>query len=307
MTDGTAPAALHWRAAQAALARGDIATGIVCLEQVVAADPADLEAYRALGRFLRLANRPDEAAAWYHRCLERAPGDAIASMGLVALGRAPAPPRLPDGVVLYVFDRNAPTYEENMRSLGYRVPEVLLAMLRDTMGTRAGQLDILDLGCGSGLCGPLLRPLARRLVGVDLAPRMLDLAREKRVYDELVEAELVDYLARTDDRFDAIVSANVLIYFGDLAPLLDGAARVLRGDGGLFFDVEKGEGAEPGFHVSGRYTHSRGLLDALLRERGLGRARIDETVMRTEAGTPVVALCCAAMRAADEPEATDGS
>lgn len=285
MADTTA----FWRAAQDALARGDEVRAIASLEQILALDPADLEAYRVLGRTLRMANRPDEAAGWYRRCLDRAPGDAIATMGMVAIGRMPPPPRLPDGVVLYVFDRNAATYEANMASLGYTVPDRLLPMLRTEIGAR-GPLDILDLGCGSGLCGPPLRPLARRLVGVDLAPKMLDLARGKRVYDELVAAELIDYLATTADRFDAVIAANVLIYFGDLAPLADGVARVLRAGGCFVFDVEKGAGDSPGFHVSGRYTHSRELLEHTLQPRGLALARVEESVMRSERGAPVAAL-----------------
>jgi len=288
-----------WRDAQDALARGDTTLGVACLEKVVAAEPGNVEAYRAIGRILRLAGRPDDAAAWYRRCLERAPGDPIATMGLVALGQAPAPPRLPDGVVLYVFDRNAATYEANMRSLGYQVPDVLLKLLNDELGA-TGRLDILDLGCGSGLCGPLLRPLARRLVGVDLSPRMLDLARAKRAYDALVEAELVDYLATTPDAFDVVIAANVLIYFGDLAPLVDGVARVLRGAGSFLFDVEKGVGAEPGFHVSGRYTHSRELVERTVQSSGFAPARIEETTMRTEGGAPVAALYCAARRAQNQ-------
>jgi predicted TPR repeat methyltransferase len=205
-------------------------------------------------------------------------------------------PRLPDGVVLYVFDRNAAGYEAQMHSLGYSVLEVLLGLLRDELDAPAGTLDILDLGCGSGWCGPLLRPFARRIVGVDLAPRMLAIARDKHVYDQRVEAELVSYLATTPERFHAIVAANVLIHFGDLGTLAQGAARVLLPGGGFIFDVEKGDGIEPGFHVSGRYTHSRGLLEHTLPPCGLALGRSEDTVMRTERGAPVSALCCAARK-----------
>jgi predicted TPR repeat methyltransferase len=289
---------VHWRDAQNALAKGDTALGIACLEKVVAADPANLEAYRALGRILRLAGRPDDAAAWYRRCLEIAPGDAIATMGLVALGRAPVPARLPNEVVLYVFDGNAESYEANMQSLGYSVPHTLLDILAAEVGAASGRLDVLELGCGSGLCGLLFRGFARRLVGVDLSPRMLALAAGKQAYDQLVEAELFEYLATAKETFDVVLAANVLIYFGELAPLVEGVARVLRPGGVFLFDVEKGDGPEPGFHVSGRYTHSRGLLEHILSPRGFTFARIQEAAMRTEQGAPVAALCCAARRCA---------
>ena len=35
-------------------------------------------------------------------------------------------------------------------------------------------LDVLDLGCGTGLMGAEIHPLARTLVGVDLSSQMLE-------------------------------------------------------------------------------------------------------------------------------------
>jgi predicted TPR repeat methyltransferase len=286
----------YWRQAQEALERGDTGLAVVCLENAVRRNPADLEAYRALARTLRYAGRSDEAASWYRRCLEIAPADAVAVMGLAALGQGPVPERLPNDVVLYVFDRNAKSYEANMQSLGYSVPETLLGLLRTEGGTEDGSLDVLDLGCGSGWCGPLFRPYARRLVGVDLSQRMLAIAAGKHVYDKLIQAEIIDYLAHTADSFDVVVAANVLIYFGDLASLAKGIARVLRPGGRFLFDVEKGEGPKPGFHVSGRYTHSLAVLESALLPRGFTFSRIDEAVMRTELGAPVAGLYCVVRR-----------
>lgn len=288
--------AMYWRQAQEALEKGNTGLAVACLENAVREDPADLEAYRALGRILRFAGRTDEAATWYRRCLEIAPADAVATMGLVALGQGPVPERLPNDVVLYVFDRNAESYEANMRSLGYNAPEVLLELLRAEGDAEDGSLDVLDLGCGSGWCGPLFRPFARRLVGIDLSPRMLALAAGKHVYDELIQAEILEYLAHTAGGIDVVVAANVLVYFGDLAPLAEGVARVLRPGGRFLFDVEKGEGPEPGFHVSGRYTHSLAVLESALLPRGFTFSRVHQTVMRTELGAPVAGLSCAVRR-----------
>lgn len=288
--------AVYWRQAQQALERGNTGLAANCLENAVRQDPADIEAYRALGRILRFAGRPDEAATWYRRCLEIAPADAVANMGLVALGQRPVPERLPNDVVLYVFERNAESYESNMRGLGYSIPESLLGLLRAEGGAADGSLDVLDLGCGSGWCGPLFRPFARRLVGVDLSPRMLAIAAGKHVYDELIQEDILEYLARTAGGIDVVVAANVLVYFGDLALLAEGVARVLRPGGCFFFDVEKGEGSEPGFHVSGRYTHSLAVLESAMLPRGFTFSRVDETVMRTELGSPVAGLCCAVHR-----------
>jgi predicted TPR repeat methyltransferase len=289
-------AAVYWRHAQEALERGNTGLAVTCLENAVRQNPADLEAYRALGRILRFAGRTDEAATWYRRCLEIVPADGVATMGLAALGQGPVPERLPNDVVLYVFDGNAESYEANMLSLGYSVPEILLGLHRAEGGAKDASLDVLDLGCGSGWCGPLFRPFARRLVGVDLSPRMLAIAAAKRVYDELVQSEMLEYLSQAAGGFDVVVAANVLVYFGVLAALVAGVARVLRPGGRFFFDVEKGEGPKPGFHVSGRYTHSLALLESALLPCGFTFSRVHETVMRTELGAPVAGLNCAVRR-----------
>ena len=95
----------------------------------------------------------------------------------------------------------------------------------------SNDLDVLDAGCGTGLCGPLLAPYARRLVGVDLSERMLDQARARDVYDELVKGELTEYLAASAGTFDAIVSADTLVYFGPLEAVAEAAERALRPGG----------------------------------------------------------------------------
>ena len=89
-------------------------------------------------------------------------------------------------------------------------------MLEDSGLEPLKRLDVLDAGCGTGLCGPLVAPYARRLVGVDLSEGMLVHAKEKNVYHALMKAELTDYLHDNSEAFDLIVSADTLVYFGDL-------------------------------------------------------------------------------------------
>ena len=292
MTDTAA----YWESARAAFATRDFEKAIACIENVVQRDPQDLEAYRVIGRILRNEGRLDEAAAWYRRCLAVAPDDGVARMGLASMGKAPAPERLPDDVVLYIFDRHADSYESNMLSLRYNVPQTLLGLLRAERGAQNDPMDILDLGCGSGLCGPQFRALARRLVGVDLSPRMLEIAKGKQVYDELIQAEMLAFLHRSPASSDLVVSANVFCYFADLTPLAQGIAKVLRAGGYLLFDVEKGAGLEPHFQINGRFTHSLAALERALLPAGFEFRRVKETPMRTEAGKPVFGLYCLLQR-----------
>ncbi|QNB00305.1 methyltransferase domain-containing protein [Massilia sp. Se16.2.3] len=81
------------------------------------------------------------------------------------------------------------------------------------------------MGCGTGLCGPVLRPRSRTLTGVDLSERMLARAAETGLYDSLACADLQAYLDSCHGDVDLVMAADVLVYFGDLAALFAQCAR----------------------------------------------------------------------------------
>jgi predicted TPR repeat methyltransferase len=148
------------------------------------------------------------------------------------------------------------------------------------------------MGCGTGLCGPLIRGYARRLTGVDLSPGMLTQAREKQVYDELLQIELTAYLRSHRDSFDVIVSADTLVYFGALDNVIAAAAGALRSGGVLIFTLEHGTSASaPDYHLEthGRYTHARPYVEGLLEANGL-TPEIGQAELRMESGVPVAGL-----------------
>jgi predicted TPR repeat methyltransferase len=149
---------------------------------------------------------------------------------------------------------------------------------------------VLDAGCGTGLCGPLISPYARRLIGVDLSEQMLAHARARNVYDELVKGELSAYLREASTAFDVIVSADTLVYFGPLDEVAAAAANALRPGGRLILTVEElpGEGSGDGYSISSS-GHSRAYLGRVLADVGL-RPKILPSELRLEAGDPVPGL-----------------
>jgi len=82
-------------------------------------------------------------------------------------------------------------------------------------------LDILDIGCGTGLAGAWLKDYARSLVGVDLSEQMVNVARKKMLYQELHVQPLNAFLEGCDRTFDLVVAADVLSYVGDLQSTFD--------------------------------------------------------------------------------------
>ena len=143
-----------------------------------------------------------------------------------------------------------------------------------------GTLEVLDAGCGTGLCGPILRPYARTLMGVDLSSEMLERARARGLYDALVVAELTGFLGEHRGRFDLIVASDVLCYFGLLAPVFGAVVTALRPGGRFLFTVEQDFcGATPfALQPNGRYRHAADALFAAAAAVGF---------IVTEAFTPI--------------------
>jgi predicted TPR repeat methyltransferase len=131
----------------------------------------------------------------------------------------------------------------------------------------------------------LLRSRARRLTGIDLSPGMLAKARERQVYDDLQEAELVAFMRAHPASYDVVISADTLVYFGVLEDALQAAAGALRSGGTLAFTLESGpaNSAEKfRLHPSGRYTHGEAYARECLAAARLEVLAFERGVLRKE-------------------------
>ena len=204
------------------------------------------------------------------------------------------PQRASDEFVRATFDGFADDFDRVVQNLDYRAPQLLQAAVEAFCTASGGRLDILDAGCGTGLCGPLLRAWAKRLIGVDLSAGMLDRARRCQIYDELVEAELTSHLRQHAGSFDVIVSADTLVYFGDLDPVLSAACGGLRGGGCLAFTLEQLNAANPDaayiLGSQGRYAHTENYVRQRLAVAGLDARSLEHVILRREGGHDVPGL-----------------
>jgi predicted TPR repeat methyltransferase len=156
------------------------------------------------------------------------------------------------------------------------------------LGTPGRLYDVLDAGCGTGLCGPLLKPYACSLTGVDLSPGMLTKARTREAYDRLHEDEITRFLAAHVAAFDVIASADTLCYFGDLQLLAQAAWRALRAGGWIGFTVERSNDVETyRIEPHGRYSHGRAYLEGVLAHAGFESMHVIPAVLRRELGRDV--------------------
>jgi predicted TPR repeat methyltransferase len=230
-------------------------------------------------RMLLEAGERERAAAVLRAWLARDPGNPYVEHQLVACLGESAPERASDSYVEMLFDNFASTFDSTLAQVKYCMPERVAEALAGVLPAPARQLDVADLGCGTGLCGPLLQPWARRLVGCDLSAAMLARARARDVYDDLEQGA-----------FDLIVSADTLIYFGALQRVAHASRHALRPGGHLAFTVEAMASSEPGDHVlraTGRYAHSADYLRRVLVEAGLRVDSLVGTVVREESFRPV--------------------
>jgi predicted TPR repeat methyltransferase len=187
--------------------------------------------------------------------LERWPDSPSMAYLVNAVNGTEGVDRSPSAYISEHFDAFAETFDAQLGILGYRLPENLCAAVQ-AVAVPGHRYDALDAGCGTGLCGPFLLPSVRRLTGVDLSPKMLVQAGKRDIYSELVCEDLPVYLRRSEGRFDLVVAADVMIYFGDLAPLLDAAAHAIRAGGLLAFSIELIPEGTYRLLASGRFAQS---------------------------------------------------
>jgi predicted TPR repeat methyltransferase len=225
---------------------------------------------------------------------------------LAAMGGARTPERASDGYVRATFDDFAESFDRNLEELGYRAPQILFEAVTQSQAlSRKQGLEILDLGCGTGLCGSLFRPVARRLVGVDLSPGMLSKAAIRAVYDQLNCGELTQWLSECGQRFDVAIAADVLCYFGELTTAFRNVRKVLQ-PGGLFACTLEKSTDEPAassaerapfiLRPHGRYQHDAGYVEASLEESRLALVSMTTGVLRYERRDAVPGLVTIAQR-----------
>jgi predicted TPR repeat methyltransferase len=268
----------------------------LCFSKVITLRPKDPDARRLLALAHCTLGEVDRAVEIYERWLDDEPDDPVARHMLAACSGRDVPARASDAFIERSFDSFAASFDSKLAKLSYRAPSLVVEMLKRSGVARSNRLDVLDVGCGTGLCGPLLSPFARRLVGVDLSEGMLARARERQVYDELVKGELTAYMQLRTPTFDVVVSADTLVYFGPLDVVVAAAANALRPEGRFVFTVEELAGDE-GYRLgaSGRYQHARGYVRRVLADAGF-RSQILQAELRLEAGEPVAGLLVCATK-----------
>ena len=279
-----------WLALGRCLGRlGDAPAALHAFERALACDATLGEAWSARGGLLRDAGRLADAAVCFERALALGAEDGLHRFYLASVQGVAAPAQAPRDYVEALFDQYAGDFEQHLvRGLQYRAHETLLQPLLD--GDRRFA-QVLDLGCGTGLCGRLVHGRAQAVDGVDLSRAMVELARATGVYRHVVHGDLLEFLQATTEPADLVIAADVFIYVGALDAVFAAVRRRLQSGGCFAFSVELHAGEEQlRLLPSLRYAHGPAYVQRLATEHGFRVGRQWQAPIRQDQGVAVPGL-----------------
>lgn len=191
-----------------------------------------------------------------------------------------------------LFDGFAPSFDEILAELNYRVPEYISQLLKNTLKTKLfKKRRILDLGCGTGLCGEALKEYFpnEEFFGVDVSEKMLEEAGKKDVYEALFADDIMSFLSTNTEHYHAVIAGDVLTYMGDLKPLFRELSGAVKFSGLVCFSISKNTFNQNDYFLSssGRFAHSIRYIHRVLKYCGFGVLAQEEHILRREGAKEV--------------------
>jgi predicted TPR repeat methyltransferase len=281
----------HFHLARCLAAQHRFDEAIQSFQTSLQLNPLDSSTHAQLFALLQNIGRDFEAEQAYAVWKQALPDDPVAEHVWASHTGVNVPERATAGYLQAIFDDFSTDFDAVLAKLQYCAPRLLVDQLLQHHPSASRSLDILDAGCGTGLCGPLLRPLAQNLEGVDLSLGMLEKARLRNVYDNLFQQDLNDFLLERPNQYDVVIAADTLIYFGELHTPLAAIATALRPGGLAVFNLEsliESNGQNYVLHRSGRYAHALEFVGLMLQRTGFEIVLLAEDTVRFEAAQRVL-------------------
>lgn len=246
-------------------------------------NPHDAAIFINRGHIHLKRNETNLAITAYKKALLLKPNDTEILHILSAIQQNKTPEKAPKDFVTNLFDQYAPYYDTHLQTrLAYDVPQKIVETLQLADPTFFNtKKNMVDLGCGTGLCGTLLKPYANTLIGIDISPNMLHLAKEKMCYTQLLEGDIADHL-KILHGIDFIIAADVFTYIGDLSEIFQYASNALNPKGLFAFTVEKSFKESYALLPSVRYAHHKDYLCHLAAQYHFTVLRLDNIALRKQ-------------------------
>jgi predicted TPR repeat methyltransferase len=275
----------HLLLAKILLQRAKVNEGMQAYQRAADVHPQDSATKESIALILIAIEAHDHAKQFLREWLGLEPNNAYALHHLAALEGKQSPERASDAYVASVFDGFAESFDQKLAHLEYRAPSLVRQRIEALLPKPQANLQIADLGCGTGLCGPLLQPWAKSIIGCDLSAGMLEQAKAKACYDGLLHQELVAFMLERPKQFDLVISADTLCYFGALEAAIQAAQACMKPGAHLVFTVEALNNDAPvdfALQPNGRYAHRLDYLERLFRSAAWSELKIEFVTLRTE-------------------------
>lgn len=238
--------------------------------------------------YLKKENYP-MAIQHYQAAQKLQPENTEINYILTALQQNKTLTSVPKEYVKNLFDQYAVTFDRHLlEHLNYRVPQLLYDAVNDALSQneKKDNIVVLDLGCGTGLCGEKFRSMAKTLIGVDLSPQMIEVAKKKHIYDELRIMDIHPALKEIK-QVDIILAGDVLGYIGDLNELFSLTKNALNPNGLFAFTIEKTFKEPYELQKNARFAHSKTYIERLAEENHFNVLSYQNVILRSQKKIPV--------------------
>ncbi len=280
-----------YNAAVCEMALGHLDAAITLYEKILRQNPKH---FATLNNMAAIHNRLDQhqkTKDFLERALAVQPDNETCSFMLNALTHQDNKPASCTTYVRHLFNDYAIHYEQHMNhALGYTLSHHIASVLHQMPLFNVPKA--LDLGCGTGLTGIVLRELCQYLIGIDVSSKMLTKAQEKDIYDELFEAEAVAWLKQNAQHYDLVVAADVLPYVGDLAPLMEILSQRIQPKGYFICTFEISECEDWSIQETARFCHHPEYVVSLAKQFGFNLKSEQKVAGRQHQGQDLHVVLC---------------
>ncbi|VEH37077.1 protein with TPR motifs (protein-protein interaction motif) [Legionella sainthelensi] len=264
----------------AQMALGHLNEAILHFEHITRLESTHTSTLNNLAAIYIKMEQKEKAREYLERALEINPKDTISAHMLHAINGDTQAQTTPE-YAHNLFNNYALYYDQHMKgTLHYSIPQHIARIVHQL--ELPINIHTLDLGCGTGLTGIVLREVSKYLVGVDIAAKMLAQAKEKQIYDNLFEAEINQFLLQNKNSYDLIVAADVLPYFGELESLFHSIHLHLRRPGYFIFTAEISTSTPWHLETSARFSHHPDYISQLAQQHDFQLLKLEKIPARKQ-------------------------
>jgi len=258
------------------------AIGTYC--RVIELDSNHMSASNNLAYVYQVQGETDKAIQCFRKVLELNPDHEAAGHMLAALTGTEVSSS-PDTYVKEIFDNYSEHYEKSLVvELEYAVPEKIKHIIMTGDRLKKSFHHGLDLGCGTGLSGEAFYEMTERLDGIDLAPKMVEIAHEKNIYGALYVSAIAEFLKEDVGPFDFVLAADVFGYLGDLKDVFTSVHQKTTEDVLFCFSTEAVFGDGYKLRSTGRFAHSDLYIEDIAAQTGWRIGEKHDASLRKEKG-----------------------